>query len=130
MNSKKSLVQHFCNPEFLLQYIYCISYIKRNPLNRLLCYNTNILHYHWLSHFFVACQRLVVSHLIVRCCKTFAMILCFYGNHITCPKLCKNFCVSDFLCNFFSLSLNLKFDACAVSYHYHYHLCHTRSKLV
>ena len=83
----------------------------------MLCYNTNILHYHWLSHFSVACQRLVVSHLTVRCCKTFAMVLCFYGNHITCPKLCKNFCVSDLLCNFFSLSLNLKFDACAVSYH-------------
>ena len=26
MNSKKLLIQHFCNAEFLLRYIYCISY--------------------------------------------------------------------------------------------------------
>ena len=63
--------------------------IKRNLLNRLFCYNTDILHYHWLSHFPVACQRLVVSDFIVICCKTFAMVLCFYGDHITHAKLWK-----------------------------------------
>ena len=109
MNSEKSLVQHFCNPEFLLQYISVFRIIvKRNPLNRLFCYNTDILHYHWLSHFPAACQRVVVFHFSVRYCKTFAMVLCFYGDHITRAKLCKNFCVSDFQCNFLNLSLNLK----------------------
>ena len=109
MNRKKSLVQHFCNPEFSCN-IFTISQIiiKRNWLNRLFCYNTDILHYHWLCHFPVACQRLIVSHFFVICCKTVLMKLCFYGDYIAHVKLCKNFCVSNFKCNFLDLTLNLK----------------------
>ena len=57
---------------------------------------------------------LFISLFIVICCKRFAMVFsmvhlqCFYGDHITRAKLCKNFCVSDFLCNCLSLSLSLK----------------------
>ena len=57
---------------------------------------------------------LFISLFIVICCKTFAMVFsmvhlqCFYGDRITRAKLCKNFCVSDFLCNCLSLSLSLK----------------------
>ena len=97
--------------------------IKRNLLNRLLCYNTDILHYHWLSHFPVACQRLVVSDFIVICCKKFEMLLWFYGDHITHAKLWK----MQFPQSLVELE---KFGACAVSYHYYYHLYHKRRKLV
>ena len=51
---------------------------------------------------------LFISLSIVICCKTLAMVLCFCGDHITSAKLCKNFCVSDSLCNCLNLSLNLK----------------------
>ena len=37
--------------------------VTRNPF---VCYNTDILHYHWLSHFPAACQGVVVSHFSVR----------------------------------------------------------------
>ena len=104
--------------------------IKRNPQNWLFCYNTYILHYHWLSHFPVACPVPVVSHFSIRCCKTFAIVLCFYGDHITRAKLRKNLCLR-FIVQFPRSYVELeKFDACAVSYHYHYHLYHKRSKLV
>ena len=83
--------------------------IKRNRLNRLLCYDTDILHYQRLSHFPVAWQRLVVYFSFY--CNMLQDICndpFFYGDHITQAKLCKNFYVSDFLCNFLNLSLNLK----------------------
>ena len=83
--------------------------IKRNRLNRLLCY-TQIFCITSCYLIFLLHDRgwLFISVFIVICCKTFAMVLCFYGDHITRAKLCKNFCVSDFLYNFLSLSLNLK----------------------
>ena len=83
--------------------------VQKDRFNKLLCYNTDILRYYQLSHCLVVCQRLVfISHFILISRKTFARVLCFYGSHIIHSKLCKNLHVTDFLCDFPNLVLNLR----------------------
>lgn len=83
--------------------------VQKDRFNKLLCYNTDILRYYQLSHCLVVCQRLVfISHFIPISRKTFARVLCFYGSHIIHSKLCKNLHVTDFLCDFPNLVLNLR----------------------
>ena len=83
--------------------------VQKDCFHKLLCYNTDILRYYQLSYCLVLCQRLVfISHFILISRKTLARVLCFYGSHIIHSKLCKNLHVTDFLCDFPNLVLNLR----------------------